>query len=151
MGDRVFVDTSILVYAWDSTEPEKQKQALAWMTYLWKARTGRLSYQVLTEFYITVTQKLDPGMEPERARRNVRLQALWRAGPFRVWLCCCRSAPNAPMVMESGRQYVEAARVAVQLAAAVRTMGYPARAHIDGNYRVIAPLVARDAGQGKRG
>jgi predicted nucleic acid-binding protein len=89
MGDRVFVDTSILVYAWDSTEPEKQKQALAWMTYLWKARTGRLSYQVLTEFYITVTQKLDPGMESERARRNVRLQALWRAGPFRVWLCCC--------------------------------------------------------------
>jgi hypothetical protein len=62
-----------------------------------------------------------------------------------------RSAPNAPTVMESGRQYVEAARVAVQLAAAVRTMGYPARAHIDGNYRVIAPLVARDAGQGKRG
>lgn len=62
-----------------------------------------------------------------------------------------RSAPNAPTVMESGRQYVEAARVAVQLAAAVRTMGYPARAHIDGNYRVIAPLVARDAGLGEIG
>lgn len=77
MGDKVFVDTNVLVYAWDSAEPEKQKQALAWMTYLWKERTGRLSYQVLTEFYITVTQKLDPGMEPERARRNVRLFFPW--------------------------------------------------------------------------
>ena len=29
--------------------------------------------------------------------------------------------------------------------------GYPARAHIDGNYRVIAPLVAQDAGLGEIG
>ena len=62
-----------------------------------------------------------------------------------------RSAPNAPAVMESGRQYVEAARIAVQLAAAIRKMGYPARAHIDGNYRLVAPLVARDAGLGEIG
>jgi epoxyqueuosine reductase QueG len=53
--------------------------------------------------------------------------------------------------MESGKQYVESARVAVQLAAAVRKMGYRARAHIDGNYRVIAPLVAREAGLGEIG
>jgi ferredoxin len=62
-----------------------------------------------------------------------------------------RAAPNAPTVLESGRQYVEAARVAVQLAAAIRAMGHPARAHIDGCYRVIAPLVARDAGLGEIG
>ncbi len=62
-----------------------------------------------------------------------------------------RSAPNAPAVMESGRQYVEAARIAVQLAATIRKMGYPARAHIDGNYRLVAPLVARDAGLGEIG
>ncbi|MBL6965949.1 MAG: 4Fe-4S dicluster domain-containing protein [Anaerolineales bacterium] len=61
------------------------------------------------------------------------------------------AAPRAPIVMESGRQYVEAARTAVQLAQAIRTMGYAARAHIDGNYRVIAPLVARDAGLGEIG
>jgi reductive dehalogenase len=66
-------------------------------------------------------------------------------------LSMVRSAPNAPTVMESGRQYVEAARIAVQLAAALRAMGHPARAHIDGNYRVIAPLVARDAGLGEIG
>jgi len=62
-----------------------------------------------------------------------------------------RSAPHAPTVMESARQYVEAARIAVPLAAAIRATGYPARAHIDGSYRVIAPLVARDAGLGEIG
>jgi ferredoxin len=61
------------------------------------------------------------------------------------------SAPYPPITMESGRQYAEAARVAIQLAAFIRMLGYSARAHIDGNYRVIAPLVARDAGLGEIG
>lgn len=61
------------------------------------------------------------------------------------------TSPQAQTVMESAKQYVESARVAVQLAAAIRALGYPARAHIDGNYRVIAPLVARDAGLGEIG
>ncbi len=61
------------------------------------------------------------------------------------------AAPNAPVVAESARQYVEAGRVAVQLAHVLRTWGYPARAHMDGNYRLICPLVARDAGLGEIG
>lgn len=61
------------------------------------------------------------------------------------------SAPHAPVVMESARQYVEAGRVAVQLAHTIRSWGYPARAHMDGDYRVICPLVARDAGLGEIG
>ena len=60
-------------------------------------------------------------------------------------------APQAPVVMESARQYVAAAKVALQLGYLIRGLGYPARAHIDGNYRVIAPLVARDAGLGEIG
>jgi reductive dehalogenase len=61
------------------------------------------------------------------------------------------TGPRSPISMESARQYVEAARVAVQLANTIRRLGYSARAHIDGNYRVIAPLVARDAGLGEIG
>lgn len=61
------------------------------------------------------------------------------------------AAPTAPSSMESARQYLEAARVALQLAEYIRSLGYPARAHIDGNYRVIAPLVAWDAGLGEIG
>ena len=62
-----------------------------------------------------------------------------------------QAAPNGPVVMESARQYVEAAKIALQLGHLIRSQGYPARAHIDGNYRVIAPLVARDAGLGEIG
>ncbi len=60
-------------------------------------------------------------------------------------------APEAPEVLETAKQYSEAAQIAVQLAAFIRQLGYEARAHIDGNYRVIAPLVARDAGLGEIG
>lgn len=61
------------------------------------------------------------------------------------------TAPEAPVVMESARKYVDAAMIAIQLGNLCRRLGYPARAHIDGNYRVIAPLVARDAGLGELG
>ncbi len=61
------------------------------------------------------------------------------------------TAPEAPVVAESARQYVESAKIAVQLASVIRDHGWPARAHIDGNYRVIAPLVARSAGLGEIG
>jgi reductive dehalogenase len=61
------------------------------------------------------------------------------------------AAPAAPEVLETAKQYSEAAQIGVQLAAFIRGLGYPARAHIDGNYRVIAPLVARDAGLGEIG
>jgi ferredoxin len=60
-------------------------------------------------------------------------------------------APEAPVVMESSRKYVHVGVVALTLAYLIRSLGYPARAHIDGNYRVIAPLVARDAGLGDIG
>ena len=61
------------------------------------------------------------------------------------------SAPTAPITLESSRQYVESAVVATQLAETIRLWGSPARGHIDGNYRVICPLVARDAGLGEIG
>jgi reductive dehalogenase len=60
-------------------------------------------------------------------------------------------APLAPTVMESAQQYVESGVIAVQVAEFIRRLGYPARAHIDGNYRVVCPLVARDAGLGEIG
>jgi predicted nucleic acid-binding protein len=74
----IFVDTNVLVYCRDASEPEKQAQAAAWMTALWKQRTGRLSFQVLQEYYLTVTAKLSPGLSREMARREVRMLLAWR-------------------------------------------------------------------------
>lgn len=53
--------------------------------------------------------------------------------------------------MESARQYLSSGAIAVQLAEFFRRLGYQARAHIDGNYQVVCPLVARDAGLGEIG
>jgi len=60
-------------------------------------------------------------------------------------------APTAPVFVETNRQYLNAASIAVQVAYFLRSQGFAARAHIDANYRVIAPLVARDAGLGEIG
>ncbi len=60
-------------------------------------------------------------------------------------------APLSPTVMESAQQYVAAGVISVQIADFIRRLGYRARAHIDGSYRVVCPLVARDAGLGEIG
>jgi len=61
------------------------------------------------------------------------------------------AAPRSPTVMESARQYLRSGVMAIQVAELIRRLGYEARAHVDGNYRVICPLVARDAGLGEIG
>lgn len=61
------------------------------------------------------------------------------------------SAPYAPVIMESAQQYVNAGVIAVQVAKFIRKLGFEARAHIDGNYRVVCPLLAQDAGLGTIG
>ena len=67
----VFVDTNVLVYTRDDSEPDKQQRAQAWMAELWESRTGRTSVQVLNEFYVTVTRKLSPAMPVAEARADV--------------------------------------------------------------------------------
>jgi predicted nucleic acid-binding protein len=78
----VFVDTNVLVYARDASDLEKQSTAKAWMEHLWTSATGRLSVQVLQEYYVTVTRKLQPGLPTDEAREDVRDLAAWR--PVRI-------------------------------------------------------------------
>lgn len=78
---RVFVDTNVLVYARDASEPEKQPLATAWMQALWDSRRGRISVQVLQEYYVTVTKKLDPGLERAIARADIRAMGAWNPLP----------------------------------------------------------------------
>lgn len=78
MTARVFVDANVLVYARDASEKTKQPKAARWMDRLWKSGEGRVSIQVLQEYYVTVTQKLDPGMSRPRAREDVRSLLSWQ-------------------------------------------------------------------------
>ncbi len=61
------------------------------------------------------------------------------------------TSPHGPTIMESAQQYLAAGAIAVQIAAFIRRLGWAAEAHIDANYKVICPLVARDAGLGEIG
>ena len=62
-----------------------------------------------------------------------------------------QSAPEGTSVMESSEQYLRSGVLALKLAAYIRELGYESTAHIDGNYEVICPLVAADAGLGVLG
>lgn len=77
MNAKVFVDTNILLYARDSMQQTKRPIAHAWMAALWHNRHGRLSFQVLQEYYVNVTQKLKPGLPTALARQDVRNLLAW--------------------------------------------------------------------------
>ena len=81
MTGAVFVDTNVLVYGRDASEPEKQQRAMAWMTHLWESQRGRLSVQVLQEFYVSVTRKLPRPLPPGRAREIIREYLAWTVVP----------------------------------------------------------------------
>lgn len=60
-------------------------------------------------------------------------------------------APQISEVIETSKAYVDAAIIGMQIAYFIRELGYSARNHMDANYLVVAPLVARDAGIGDIG
>jgi predicted nucleic acid-binding protein len=72
----VFVDTNVLIYALDDADLKKQKAASLWRSELWRSRRGRISFQVLQEFYVKVTQKWPTAKQ--EARSEVRDLLAWR-------------------------------------------------------------------------
>lgn len=78
MTELYFVDTNVLVYARDTSEPGKQAVAIDWLDFLWRAKRGRLSSQVLQEYYQVVTRKLSPGLPNEVARQDILDLETWQ-------------------------------------------------------------------------
>lgn len=72
-----FVDTNIFVYARDTREPRKQRQAASLLQELWRDQLGRTSMQVLSEYYVCVTRKLEPGLPAEEAWDDIQLLLRW--------------------------------------------------------------------------
>lgn len=81
MTAAVFVDTNVLVYARDASEPCKQPAAARWIEQLWIEQRGRTGIQVLNEYYVTVTRKLEPGMTQADAWDDVRALLAWEPQP----------------------------------------------------------------------
>ena len=62
-----------------------------------------------------------------------------------------KTAPALPVVLESARHYVESAKIAHIIAEYIRSLGYDARSHTDGNYETLCVPLAVDAGLGVLG
>ena len=77
-ADPVFVDTSVLLFSEDGARPAERERVLAWLRELWAARTGRLSVQVLNDFYLLATQRVNPPMPQGDVRAEVRRYQHWR-------------------------------------------------------------------------
>ena len=58
MNARIFVDTNVLVYAYDRSEPGKQHLAFTLLDRLAITKVGMISTQVLAEFFVSVTRKI---------------------------------------------------------------------------------------------
>jgi predicted nucleic acid-binding protein len=71
----VFVDSNVFLYAVDDADPRKQRVARDWRAELWKNRLGRVSFQVLSEFYVNAV-RLSPDAGDE-ARAEVRDLLAW--------------------------------------------------------------------------
>ena len=71
-----FVDTNVLIYAFDRSAGEKHGIAADLVTRLWMERRGCISIQVMQEFYVSATRKLQ--MPEEQATVQLRRLRLWR-------------------------------------------------------------------------
>lgn len=78
MSELVFVDTSVLILSEDGADAAARDQAFAWLRELWLRRSGRLSTQVLNDFYTSVTTRISPAMPNGDARAEVRRYQRWQ-------------------------------------------------------------------------
>ena len=78
----VLVDTNVLVYAYDRSEPVKRERAREVMLMLGETRRGVVSTQVLTEFVAVTTRGKDPLLDEGFAIEQARaLAGAWPVLP----------------------------------------------------------------------
>ena len=75
-----FIDTNVLVYAYDDDEPTKQARAQHLIGDMWERHDGAISIQVLQEFVVTVTTKWRERIAPVNAREVIEAYDDWH--PF---------------------------------------------------------------------
>ena len=86
MSVNTFVDTNILVYFRDSRDVAKQQTAATVLQQLWLERSGRISTQVCSEYFVTVTSKLQPGLSIQEAWADIEALRVWQ--PLAIDLPC---------------------------------------------------------------
>jgi predicted nucleic acid-binding protein len=68
----MLIDTNVLVYDYERSEPKKQRRALKVPDELARSGDGRLSAQVLSEFFVTMTRSIVAPLTVAQARERLQ-------------------------------------------------------------------------------
>lgn len=77
MSDKYFVDTNVLVYAYDRSAGPKHERAQALIEELWNSGSGVLSTQVLQEFCVNLRRKAGQPLPADAVRRLTQDYSSW--------------------------------------------------------------------------
>jgi predicted nucleic acid-binding protein len=77
MSDKYFVDTNVLVYAYDRSAGAKHESARALIEDLWNSASGVLSTQVLQEFCVNLRRKAGQPSPADEVRRLIEDYSSW--------------------------------------------------------------------------
>lgn len=72
-----FVDTNVLLYAYDNSGDHRHDRARQLVADLGKSRQGVLSVQILQEFYVNVTRKIAVPLTAATAQQTLRTLSRW--------------------------------------------------------------------------
>jgi predicted nucleic acid-binding protein len=75
--NKAFLDTNILVYAYDASAGNKHDIAKKIVTELWNSGLGCLSTQVLQEFFVTITKKIQKPLNNASAYELIKDLLKW--------------------------------------------------------------------------
>ena len=93
MSDKVFIDTNVLLYAYDRDAGEKHEIARDLIARCWENASGVISIQVLSEFFVRATRTGDSFVSLDEAESIVHNLA--RTWPVLI--------PDVPVVLEAIR------------------------------------------------
>jgi len=77
IDEQAFVDTNVLVYAFDRTDSNKKQTAQKLITHLGDKDLLRLSTQVLQELFVTLTRKVKQRCSSQEAIEILDHLAVW--------------------------------------------------------------------------
>jgi len=75
--NKIFLDTNILIYAYDVSAGNKHKTAKTIMMDLWDSGRGIISIQVLQEFFVNITKKVSRPLEIKLAKDIIKDLLKW--------------------------------------------------------------------------
>ncbi|NOY65450.1 MAG: PIN domain-containing protein [Nitrospirae bacterium] len=76
-GEKIFLDTNIIVYAYDKSAGEKHRIAADIMIELWKRGNGVVSPQVLQEFFVITTRKISKPLKVSVVKEIIKDLLVW--------------------------------------------------------------------------